>query len=888
MPSRPWSMPAESCMEQLGVQKDRGLSSGEAGKRLAAFGKNSLPAKKRKWIGTVFLEQFFNPLVGLLLVSGGIIMWMGNLGDACVVWVVVLVNAIMGTIQEGRAERSIAALRKLTAHRARVLRNGAECICVASDLVPGDIVLLAAGDAVPADMRIIEAAGVEAVEAVLTGESFPVVKGSAPLISAEVVNDQTNMLFSGTYLTKGRCLGVVTATGLKTEIGKIAALVGTTPEPKTPIEQKIAEFGRQLIIAAIVIFIVFFGVGFWREMPINDIFLAAVSQLVSIIPEGLPVAITIALAVGVQRMAKHGAVIRRIYAVETLGSTTAICSDKTGTLTKNEMTVVEISLCAEEILDVEGVGYDPAGSFYRTKQKVAPLEEPTLKMLLEACALCNDANLIMKEGKWTPIGEPMEAALISLCKKAGLDVEQCRASHPRLSEIPFDSSHKMMATYHNGFTFVKGAMEEVLALCSKAYETGEPVPLSDNMKKQIEYEAHLAASEGRRILGFACFRDGFSAETGFESLKGKGEWLGFAALIDPPREGVLEAVALCRKAHIRPVMMTGDHLTTAKAIAEKLGILREHDIAIDGKALSALTEREFNEKCHRISVYARLQPEQKYHVVQVLQSRGEVVAVTGDGVNDAPALAKADVGVAMGSGTDVAKEAARIILTDDNFATLVHAVEQGRLVYRNIVKVVVYLLSTTFAAAFVMVLAVTLGYPLPMAAVQVLWINVVTEGTVTINLVLDPPDGTEMDSPPLRKTDHILSRSNLLGLGWTILIIGGLLFGQFLYSHSESHPLEVTQTKVFTLLAFCAWFKLLSSRSSTRSALTLDFLKNIYLAAGLALSVLLQAAVIYHKELNVIFHTVPLSVDEVLRLLALGSIVLWTDEIIKWYKRRKR
>lgn len=882
IPSRPWAMTAETCLEALRVDRERGLDEGEVKERQLFFGLNTFPTKKRKWLGLVFLEQFLNPLVGLLLVSGAIIAMLGDWGDAFVVWAVVVLNAVMGTIQEGRAERSIASLKKLSSPQTRVLRSGQEKILNVSELVPGDIVLLAAGDAVPADLRIIEAATAEVIEAVLTGEGFPVGKTSAPLPSAEALYEKGNMLFSGTHLTKGRCIGVVTHTGVNSEMGKIAMLLETAPEPKTPIEMKIAQFGRHLIGAAILIFIAFFGIGFLQDLPVKDIFMAAVSQLVSIIPEGLPVAITIALAVGVQRMAKHGALMRRIYAVETLGSTNVICTDKTGTLTKNEMTVTEVALPDQAPYIVEGVGYTPEGDLYQEGQKISLNNHEDVSHFLEACILCNDANIVLKNEKWTPLGDPMEAALVVLAKKAGYDVDNSRQRHMRLGEVPFDSVHKMMATYHEDFSIVKGALEEVLTLCNSAYVMGSVVPLSDSLKQQIEHEALIASSKGKRILGFARASGSFAEEEGIDGLRGKAIWLGFVAIMDPPREGVLEAVALCRKAHIRPAMLTGDHLTTAVAIAEELGIMRENDIGIDGKQLSALSEKEFRDKCDHIAVYARLQPDQKYYVVQTLQEKGNIVAMTGDGVNDAPALAKADVGVAMGTGTDVAKEASKVILMDDSFATLVRAIEQGRLVYRNILKVVFYLLATTFAAAFVMILAVSLDYPLPMAAVQILWINVVTEGTVTINLVLDPPDGTEMDSPPLKRTDHILSRHNVIKLVWTILLIGGLLFGYFLFAQAQQHPHEMVQTEVFTLLAFCAWFKLLSTRSEVRSALSFDFLRNRYLVVGLLLSIFLQAAVIYNSELNIIFHTVPLSSIEVLRLLGIGSIVLWAEELRKW------
>ncbi len=759
IPERPYTLEVDQCLQALQVDKEKGLTAQEVDKRLALFGKNTLASKKKKWAGTVFFRQFLSPLIGLLLASGFAIWFLGKPTDAIVVFSVVLLNAIMGTIQEGRAERSLSALRKLSFLRTRIIRDGKEQVADAGDLVPGDIVVLASGDEVPADMRIVESADLEVIESVLTGESYAVSKNSEALVNVDVPSEQSNMVFSSTYIAKGRCTGVVVTTGMHTEVGKIAKLTESSPELKTPIERKVNQFGHHLILAALAILLVFFAIGFFRQMAIEDIFLAAVSQLVSIIPEGLPVAITIALAIGVQRMATQGAIVRRLYAVETLGSTTVICSDKTGTLTKNEMTATQVGICSQSLIELEGGGYNPEGSFIYSGHKISPLDDLTLRLLLEACVLCNDANVTKKNEKWLPIGDPMEASLVVLAKKGGIDPEICRKKHHRLEEIPFNSSHKMMATYYDNVVLVKGALEEVLALCTAAYIEGNLTPFRQALLQQIQYEAHLCASRGKRILGFARFPGNYTAKDGFSSLSGHGEWLGFVAIMDPPRKEVLEAVALCRKAHIRPLMLTGDHVATASAIGKELGIMTENDIAIDGQQLAALSDKEFQIKIPQIAVYARLQPEQKYRVVQALQSQGEVVAMTGDGINDAPALAKADVGVAMGSGTDVAKEAAKIVITDDNFATLVRAIEQGRLVYRNILKTVFYLLATTLAAALVMIVAVTLGYPLPMAAVQVLWSTAYLDEAERCNTVILLNEGALLyEGSPNKLTERVKNR----------------------------------------------------------------------------------------------------------------------------------
>ncbi len=884
LPEKPYHLSADACLAGLQVQKERGLDQQEAERRLALFGRNILPLKKRRGIFAVFFSQFYSPLIALLLASGGIIWWIGKPSDAAVVFAVVILNAVMGAVQEGRAARSLDALRKLSMPYARVLRDGQEKKIDASDVVPGDILFLQAGDAVSTDMRIIESAYVEVNESALTGESHAVSKDCETIPSGAALYEQHNMLFSGTLVAKGRCAGVVTATGSSTQLGKIAFLAESGTPEKTPIEKKLKRFSVTLAIVALLFVSSFFLVGLLRAIPLSSIFMAAVSQLVSLIPEGLPVAITIALAVGVQRMAKEGALVRHLHAVETLGSTTVICTDKTGTLTKNEMTVTQISLCEAPQIDIQGVGYSPRGTF----SIASPLSNATCKHLLGACILCNDGNIAFQEGRWVPIGDPMEAALIALAMKAGLDVEECRQRYARKGEIPFDSSHKMMMmTFHEGFALVKGALEEVLALSSSVSVGGQTLVLEETQREEITREAMRCAAQGKRILGFARILSNGQRQDqeSFASIRGRGEWLGFVALVDPPREEVINALALCRRAHIRTIMLTGDQIATATAIGRELSIMNDGDIAVEGKELANFSKDEFLKKIRSIAVYARVQPEQKYRIVDALQQNGEVVAMTGDGINDAPALAKANVGVAMGTGTEVAKEAAKMVITDDNFATLVKAVEQGRLVYRNIVKVILYLLSTTFAAALVMLIAISLGYPLPLAAVQILWINVVTEGTVTINLVLDPPEGSEMDIPPLSMADHILSHANLLKLCWTIFLLGGVLFGYFLYIQGKDYPLEWVQTEMFTLLAFCAWFTLFAMRSNVRSCFEIKSFKNHYLTLGLLLSIGLQGAVIYNPSLNTIFHTVPLSLKTLLLLLGVGSLVLWVEELRKWILR---
>jgi len=871
----------DQLLRYYGSDEKKGLSLQQARERILEVGPNRLlPRKERGWFYIFFL-QFLNPLVYLLVGAAIIVFFMGRTTDPFVILGVVIFNAILGAIQEGRAERSLSGLLKLSKIHARVLRDGEERQVEAIELVPGDVIHLMAGDAVPADARILRAMSLEVVEAALTGETETVNKIEGKIDQKVILAERSNMLYTGTFISRGRCLALVTATGSKTEVGKIQVSVEERAAVKTPIEKRIAKFTQHLCIAAVVIFFLLIGMGFLRGMPLAEIFMAAVSQLVSLIPEGLPAAITIALAVGVQRMSKNGAIVRRLAAVETLGSTTVICTDKTGTLTRGEMVASAIYLPAQPVIHLKG-----DDQFIQANKTIVPEDNNAFVVLLEAAVLCNDAKLELEENRWRILGDPMEGALINLARRAQLDDRLINQEFPRKAEIPFDASTKMMATVHKGVIMVKGALEAVLELCQTVLIDDEGQELTLKMLQEIEEKAKETAKQGLRMLAFARVEEDREEIGGFSEIQGRALFLGFIALVDPPRQEAFQAVKTCQEAGIRPMMLTGDHLLTAKAIAKQLGILGKHDEAIDGAALDALSEKELCERIEKIAVFARLHPAQKLRIVKALQAQGEVVAMTGDGVNDAPALACADVGVAMGiTGTDVAKEAAKMIITDDHFSTIVKAVEQGRLVFNNIKKVIFYLIAANFSAALTLLIAVTLGFPLPLAAVQILWINVVTEGTVTVNLVLDPPEGDEMKRPPTRIGDRIFSGSALVRLIYTSAIITLLMLSYFFYLWKSEADLVHIQTEMFTLLAFCAWFKMLSIRSEKRSFFTLKFFDNPYLVVGLAISIVLQAVVIYVPSLNQIFHTVPLSIGQVLLLLVLGSIVLWVDEVRKWLSR---
>ncbi len=898
-PNDPWhAIEAGVAIESLGSQATAGLSSQAVAQRRAEVGPNALPEAARRSAWLFLLQQFKSPLIYILFVAAGLASALGYWGDAAVILGVVVANALIGAFQEGRAERSMAALRRLSLLQARVLRDGREQAIAAHDLVPGDILLLAAGDAVGADARLIGAAALAAAEAALTGESVPVNKHVKVLPVATGLADRRNMVFSGTHITAGRGRAVVTATGTHTEVGGIARMTQEAQEPKTPLELRLTQFGRYLVVAALVLFVVVMVLGLLRGLPLADVLMVAISQTVSMVPEGLPVAMTIALAVGMQRMAGRGAIIRRLSAVETLGSTTVICSDKTGTLTRNEMTVGALWLPGGREIAVSGVGYMPEGSMTEGGRAVGPADDEVMN-LLSAVALCNDAELVPPhEGtaSWTVLGDPTEAALLVVATKAGLDVSALRLQRPRRGELPFDSGTKMMATSHDAGAaprqvFVKGAPESVLRMCA--------------LDGQLALHAARSAADamaGRalRVLAVAAVTvlaedapsaasDSNALEGGFDALAGRARLLGLIGQIDPPREEVKAAVAACRAAGIRPVMVTGDHKLTGLAIARALGIASESDRGVDGLELECMNEAELREALPRIAVFARVHPAQKLRIVEALQSRGDVVAMTGDGVNDAPALARADVGVAMGiTGTEVAKSAAKIVITDDNFATIVGAVEQGRVVYANLKKVILFLFVTSVDEVLVLLLALMAGFPLPLAAVQILWINIVTESTLTVNLVMDPPDGDEMARAPVPRDDRLLDRSMLWRIALLTPVAVAATFGWFAWRLSSGLPVEVVRTETFTVLAVCQWFNVLNCQSAARSALQFGILRNRWLLGGLALSVALQAAVLYWPPLNRLFHTVPIPLADLLPILAVASGVLWVEELRKVFVRARR
>lgn len=877
----------EDVLSRLGTNAGHGLTNAEAVKRLSQFGANALPEAKRRSLLSLFFNQFLSPLIYLLLVAAAVAAYIGNGRDALVILIVVLFNAIIGSFQEGRAELSLAALRRLSTLKARVLRNAHEQIITASEVVPGDILLLNTGDIIPADARLIDAFMLAVAESALTGESMPVTKLIAPLAQNTALADRQNIVYAGTHMTSGRGLAVVIATGTANEIGKIAKMASSTIHPKTQLELRIQQFGRYLVISALIIFSLVIAIGLLRGIAFDQIFMIAVSQMVSLVPEGLPVAMTVALAVGVQRMAGRSTIVRQLNAVETLGATTVICTDKTGTLTRNEMTAVTVYFPQDHRqIKVSGVGYSPNGNFTENAKTVSPLSDKSFQQLFNACVLCNDSQLLLPDSsntQWRILGDPTEAALLTLACKGGVDLATVRNSFPRKAELPFNPDIKMMATQHDTsegpIVFIKGAPEAMLSLCDSSNCDTEDI---QNAAKQM-------AEDSLRVLALGFIRESYiDGSKGFSPFKNKLTILGLVGELDPPREEVAAAVSDCQKAGIRPVMVTGDHKSTGLAIARALGISQQNSLAVDGNELDKMSEAELSEKLPLISVFARVHPAQKLRIVEAYQKSGEVVAMTGDGVNDAPALVRANVGVAMGiTGTEVAKDAAKIIIADDNFATIVAAISEGRLVYQNIKKLILFLFVTSIDEVIILFMALVFGYLPPLAAVQILWLNLVAEGTLTVNLIMEPHEGDEMQRPPIPVNEPLLDRALLSRIPLMVLASVTSTFGWFVYQTSMGAPAEQVQTETFTVLVLCQWFNVLNCRSAKRSIFKNDMLRNPWLLGGLALSVILHLAVIYWPPLNKFFHTVPIEALQFLKIAIVASFVLWIEEFRKIIVRRK-
>ena len=890
----PHTMSIEEVLKKL-KSNLKGLSEEEAKKRLEQYGLNELVAAKKISPLKIFLEQFKDVLVIILIIATVISMLIGEILEASVIMAIVFACVILGFTQEYRAEKALEALKKLAAPTATVLRNGRIMEIPAKEVVPGDIILIEAGDRIPADARLIEAIDLRVDEAVLTGESIPVPKSTEPLPEAKMpVADRRNMVFMGTHTTYGRGKAVVTATGMNTEFGKIASMLQYVEEEKTPLQERLEHVGKWLGILCLVVCFAVAALGIFRGLPPLEMFIWGVSLAVAAVPEALPAVVTISLAVGVQRMVKRNAIVRKLYAVETLGCVNVICSDKTGTITKNEMTVREIYV-DDKIIKVTGSGFDIKGEFYAENNKINPKNMSDLSLVLRIGALCNNAQLETKSKETVFVGDPTEVALLVSAVKAGMDLEKLNKKYPRVGELPFDSVRKRMTTIHitpegEKVAYVKGAPEVILQLCSHIYSNGEVKRLTEEKRQQLLEIVQEMASRALRVLAMAYRKLDKTENYGTETIEKDLIFVGLQGMIDPPREEVIPAMKLCQEAGIKVVMVTGDHKLTAVAVAKEIGLLKETSedkCVLTGAELDEISDEELEKIVDDISVYARVSPEHKVRIVNALKKRGYVVAMTGDGVNDAPAVKRADVGIAMGiKGTDVTKEASEMILADDNFATIVAAVEEGRGIYDNIKKYLMYLLSCNVGEILLMFAASLIGLPLPLLAIHILLINLTTDGLPAIALSIDPPDPDIMKRSPRDPRESVFTPriKGIIGLGGSLMAIIGIPL--FAWTYFRTSNLLYAQTMIFFWMTLFEMFRAFPCRSERKTSFELGFTTNKYLLYGIFSSILITLLIIYIPALQPLFKTTPLKPTDLLIAAFLGITSLIVIDLGKTMANR--
>ncbi|MDO9095151.1 MAG: HAD-IC family P-type ATPase [Rubrivivax sp.] len=885
---------AQVLMDQ-GSKLDSGLGRDEAELRLQQHGRNNLPAARRRAAWLRLALQFHNPLIYVLLAATAVTFALDDLVDASVIMGVVLINALIGYVQEGKAEKALEAVSAMLASHATVRRDGAWQQIDAALLVPGDVVQLESGDRVPADLRLLHVKNLRIDEAALTGESVAADKGTEAVAEDAPIGDRGCMAYSGTVVSVGQAQGVVVATGKGTEIGRIGTMVGEVDTLATPLTRRLDQFALRITLFIVVVGLITFAYGyFWRGLPLLDIFLAVVGLAVAAIPEGLPAIVTIVLAIGTRNMARNKAIVRRLPAVETLGSVTVICSDKTGTLTKNEMTAVRVML-AGHTLQVSGAGYAPDGGFQRDGVAVDAEDDAGLLALAQCALLCNNAQL--RQGRdseggddaagWQLVGDPTEGALLALAHKAGLDAHEAASATPRIDEIPFESEHRYMATLHHdpagqAFVLLKGAPERVLDLCT---HQGDGQPLD---RSRWEQRMNEAADAGQRVLALAR-RDMPAGTTALSSddIGTHFTLLGLAGLIDPPREEAIAAVAECQAAGLRVKMITGDHAGTAAAIGRQLGL--NADAVLTGATVQKLNDEELRRRALDSDIVARASPEHKLRLVRALQAEGELVAMTGDGVNDAPALKTADIGVAMGhKGTDAARQAADLVLTDDNFATIALAVREGRVVFDNIRKALLFILPTSGGEAGVILIAVFAGFTLPVTAGQVLWVNLVTAVTLALALAFEPAEADVMQRPPRSPQEPLVTRMLALRIAYVSALMMAVTFAAFQWELARGSSTEVARTAAVNMLVASELVYLFAVRRFTASALTRHIFSGNPVALWMsALLIVLQLAFTYAPPLQRLFQTQALDGQSWLVIAGLSALLFLAVEAGKAVLRRR-
>lgn len=872
---------------------NRGLTSDEAAKRLEKFGPNVIESSNKKSLAKKIIEQIADPMVILLVLASIVSAFTGDTVEAVIIIAIVVINAIMSIIQEGRAEDSVAALQKMSSPEATIIRDGGRKKVKAEELVPGDIVIIETGDIIPADMRLLESSNLQIDESSLTGESVAVEKDSSVEFDSEVgIGDRDNFAFSSSIVTYGHGKGLVTATGSETEIGKIATSLESVEAKDTPLQKQLKKLSKLLAILVVIVCILVFVVGYFRSnMNMLENFMVAVSLAVAAIPEGLTAVVTIVLSIGMNRMAERKAIVKNLLSVETLGSTTVICSDKTGTLTQNEMTITKVYTNGDEF-EVEGSGYEPKGDIRDSKGEVIN-DHDQIKLLMTIASLCNDANLIRENDTYKITGDPTEGAMLTFSEKWNINQENLNEKHPRLEEIPFDSTRKMMTTFHEmdgkNYGYTKGAPDVVIDKCSKTLVNGEIVDFTDDLKKKaLEVNTSLA-SQALRVMAYS-FKpmETLDTEITSENIEHDMVFVGLTGMIDPPRPEAKAAVKECHASGIDVVMITGDYFETALAIAKELGIATSRDQAMQGSDLNDKTEEEIREIVKTKRIFARVSPENKVQLVKALQQNGEIVAMTGDGVNDAPAIKNADIGISMGiTGTDVAKDTADMILVDDNFATIVNAVEEGRVIFSNIKKFVSFLLSCNIAEVLIVFLSILFGLPSPLTPIQLLWLNLVTDAFPALALGVEPAEPGIMEEDPRDPNASIISgrtRTDLIAqsIFITIAVLAAYVVGlKFIFPDS----IEGAHTMVFTTLITSELLRAFSIRSNKFTLKELGFGSNPQLIKATLLSFALLLIVMYVPFLRDLFEVVSLT-WEWLPVLALALIPLLLGEVSKVIRRK--
>jgi P-type Ca2+ transporter type 2C len=872
----------EDTLKQLD-SSNKGLSAGEAKRRLNEYGPNELKAAAKTPLIIEFFKQFMSPLIYVLLIAVIISAVMHHYLDAAVIMVILFVNAIIGLVQENRAERAMEALKEMASPKAKVRRENQIDILPTREVVPGDILVFEMGDKVPADIRLIEASNLKVNESSLTGESVPVDKHIAAVSADAAISDRKNMLYMSTIITSGRATGIAVKTGMETEIGKIATGIQEAKVEETPLQKNISGLGRFLVFLFLGVCALLLIIGLLKGLGWLDMFILAVAAAVAAVPEGLPAVVTIVLAIGMHAMARHNAIVRKLVAVETLGSATVICSDKTGTLTLNQMTVHRM-YADGHFVEVSGEGYEPAGEFNVNGQSINPESDRSLDLLLKIGALCNDSTLTRSNQHHVIIGDPTEGALVVSAAKAGLNKEELAKTYPRLAEISFESEKQYMATLHRvggkQVVYVKGSIEKMLSFCRSRLKDGQVVPLEQKDNQEIMAATAAMAGEALRVIAMGYVENPHDLESLEEShLKGRTVFVGLAGMADPPRPEAIEAVKACKLAGIKVMMITGDYKLTAESIARQIDL--PPGKTVTGAELQKMSDSELDKEINGISVFARIEPLHKLRIVNALKSQGHVVAMTGDGVNDAPALKAADIGISMGiTGTDVAKEASNMVLTDDNFASVVSAIDEGRAIFNRLRNVLFYLMNTNIAELLALIASIGFIGKAPLLAVQILWVNLITETAGAIPLGLEPKFGDELRQPPRDPSVGIIFPGLFIHTIVVAVIMGAGIVGIFLWAETRM-PLAEAQTLAFCSLVAFRWFIAFSARSDEYTIFKLGAFRNKPLVLIICGSVLLQMAVIYVPFLQKAFKTVPLGIDKWAIALAAGLGLFILEEARK-------